>query len=180
MKNLEWNMAFEGNEDWKAAMSSEIFRNFVKTVTSKTYEDEKPLVRNEDYVDNDYIEKMISEAQDKTLEMENEILDVDPDVDLDESSDEDSDVDPDEDSDETINDTFVEKTLNEYETDAGKSDFIEIGLTDKTMKDIKNDGVMSASFVKEVMNVYKDEEVAEAEKELGLDTNAAYIFSKEV
>jgi len=41
VKNKDWNEAFAGNEDWKAAMSSEIFRSFV----SRTLVEEQEELR---------------------------------------------------------------------------------------------------------------------------------------
>lgn len=179
-KNPEWNSAVENSileRDWNVACKSEVFSNFAKLFINKQgafAEDEEeaieegvdlPLKMNEDY-DGDYLDKLISEAQveiDEVGDMVEEEIDTD--------------------SDGFIDDEFGLEPVDsvdvsdEYNTGAGESNFIDIGLTDETMNDIKNDGVMS-SAVKEIMDVYKEEELADAEKDLGLDINAAYIFGK--
>jgi len=182
-KNLEWNTAVEDSlieRDWKVACKSEVFSNFVKMFINKqgafTEDDnleegiDLPIKQNEDYGEEDYFDKLISEAQaemDEVEDVEEEIVDTDSDGFID-----------DEFGLEPVDEPFeYDNSSNEYDTGAGESKYIDIGLSDKTMNDIKNDGVMS-SAVKEVMDVYKKEELAEAEKDLGLDVNAAYIFGQ--
>jgi hypothetical protein len=186
MKKPEWNTAIEGDEDWKAAISSEIFREFVKMSLNKTgifakenkydeYDNEskdeqeegvkQPLMRNKDYVSaNDYIDQLIAEAEESIPEVEDfEVGAID--------------VDSDGEIDYAYSVGVIDEETNEYETGAGESQFIDIGLSDGTMNDIKNDGIMSGA-IKDVMNVYVKEELNEAEEELGLNANAAYIFNK--
>jgi len=176
-KNPEWNSAVENSileRDWKVACKSEVFSNFAKLFINKQgafAEDEEidegvdlPLKRNEDY-EGDYLDKLIAQAQadiDEVEDIEEEMVDDDLDGFID---------------DEFGLESVDSTSSDEYNTGAGKSEYIDIGLTTETMNDIKGDGVMS-SAVKEVMDVYNEEEFAEAEKDLGLDVNAAYIFGK--
>lgn len=174
MKNPDWNMAFIGDEDWRAAMSSEVFRNYLKIKACQEKEDEEeeiveqPLKMNRDYTfaDDDYLDKLISEAQeslDEVDEIEENIIDKDSNGVM----------------DEEFSISLDEDDSNQYETGAGDSKFIDIGLTNETMNDIKGDGVMSNSdAVKDVMDVYTEKEIADDEEALGLNTNAAYIFGK--
>jgi len=202
IQNPEWNMAIEGDEDWKAATSSEIFRSFIQMAINKegifAKEDEEkedesegvpqPLMRNNDYnsaSENDFLDELIAEAQANTEEVDDineDIIDTNDDGlvdDIDDNFDVEA-VDP---PSSLPSDYSSSSSSNEYETGAGDSEFIDIGLTDETMKDIESDGVMSGSStdapaIREVMDVYHEEEIADAEQELGLDSNAAYIFGK--
>jgi len=192
-KNPDWNSALSENNDFDIAMSSsEVFRNFAKMAINKEGvfaeddEDEceegvkQPLKQNKDYMETksyeDYLDLLIikAEAEADEDEIEDEVVDIDEEV-----IDTDSDGELDQDFGLDIK-SPVSSSSNEYETGAGDSKYLDIGLSDKTMNDMKNDGVMSETYsaVKEVMNTYNEEELSEAEDDLGLNSNAAYVFGK--
>lgn len=238
-KTPSWNTALEGNEDWKAATSSEVFCNYVKIVEAKP----KFLVPlnlststliNQDYIDaakaerdsfepatrewvafNSFVKKL-QERLDRQEEMDRPIKKTIASLTVPESTDFDYDAMlkcaeaeaktekeesksemPDE---ETPHDAFVECNYKElYETGAGESSFIDIGLTNETEK-LMEDGIdyvdvdtSSSAPAKEVIKeepkaegaetpdekkLEEKDEIVEAEKALGLDLNVFYILRK--
>jgi len=66
-----------------------------------------------------------------------------------------------------------------YHTNAGESKFFDVGLTDKTENSMEIDYVEKPAMETKPVAIKKsDDEIKEAEKSLGLDKNAFYIFNK--
>jgi len=209
MKNPDWNSAFLGNEDNNALMSSEVFCNYLKAELSKQDEEDKeddpeaskvpqPLMRNKDYVkaqaEDEAILMALAQAEDEVIAE----IDLEGDSEIDEKLLGELDDELDEAEAEAGASNFELNDGNPYETTAGESKFIEIGLSNETARELE-DGIDYADDepyfnarqdstsdnspeivenVKEVMAVYHNEELIKAEKALGLNYNVAYQLSK--
>jgi len=187
MKKLEWNTCLTGNEDWNAAMDSEVFRNYLNIIAAEEAKEKEeeaegnlnPIKMNKDYVK--------AEEEDDILEGDDEISD-------DDVIPEDEDVGTDADYSDYTDADFEELY---GETGAGESKFIDTGLTTETLNEVEgpidyadDEPYFNASkssnqteAITHVMDTYKEEEskeeeLEEVEKNLGLDTNVAYQFSQ--
>lgn len=147
MATKDWNTAYVGNEDWKAAMSSEIFRNYLQIVTAQ------------------------EETQEETIEAE--VVDK-PEV---------PEVKP------MVAETDDVDYGELYNTGAGDSEYIDIGMsheTEKLMEDgidyccneIENSDVETSSDDVAEIGPTNNDEIREAEVALGLDTNIFYLMQK--
>jgi len=183
MKNLDWNAALQEETEFEHAVkTSEVFRGFVKQM-AKLAEQEKescvkqPLMRNKDYIETEEKE-LIDDDLMALAQLEEEFTE-----DLEEEFPDEPEPAPE------------SEVLDDYNTGAGESDFIDIGVTSETMAEMEK-GIDYADApvetapeseenlgeaVVEVMDVYnkdKEEELDEIEKKLGLDLNEAYLISK--
>jgi hypothetical protein len=196
MKNPDWNSAFINNQDWKAVMSSEVFRNYYKAELDKAEEEEKeqasavpqPLMRNRDYM----VEAQNKEISDLLALAEAE---AGGDIDIDDAMLTELDNELDEAEAVAGASNFELNDGNPYDTSAGESKFIDIGLTTETIREL-DEGINYADDdpylklketpnitgnVEEVMSVYNkaaSNELYKAEKALGLNLNMAYQLSK--
>jgi len=66
MKNKEWNTAFHDDieQDWKAAMSSEVFRNFLKIAATEEQKEIEEKNKKKFKKDTDDIMKVVDKAED--------------------------------------------------------------------------------------------------------------------
>ncbi|MFZ4795928.1 MAG: hypothetical protein ACOYMA_00445 [Bacteroidia bacterium] len=179
MSKLEWNTALQRNEDWDAANSSEVFRNYMKIVASESYKN-KVKTANESIepINLDKEEEVIKEEEatldsiDDSLEMEDDIVDV-----------EDLDVEDELSEEDTSSDFDDYGEL--YNTGAGESKYIDIGMTDET-ESLMETGIdyveaeVGESFIEvdEAEEDKEEAEIMEAEIALGLNKNINYILSK--
>ena len=187
--NLDWNSAYQHNQDWNAAIDSEVFRIFANNCLKQDAKEEEenkyvpqPIVANLPYGDFQehvkQIKKGIATLKSTAEEVEFEV------------------------EENPIVEKSSVKEEDLYNTKAGESPHLNIGLTEETMKSMKENAVHEKAVqnaTKEVMEVYKQEEkteekkapkqeepkeqeakeedLSEAEKTLGLNNNIAYLIS---
>lgn len=239
MKNRDWNSAFQDDieQDWKAAMSSEVFRNFVKIALSeeqkKTEEENKkkfrkdtdsimkdvekaeddskvpcPIIENFPYDGDDYQEhkQRAEKARNNGDSVYDEFYDdmkvyhkksnYDADKDIIRRAEEELEIAKmiyamaQDNSDEEETTTEAPKQSHKNvddlygESGAGESDFIDLGLTEETLRELSSgidyagDAIPSTHDIDIEKKDDKEEELDEAEKELGLDKSALYILHK--
>lgn len=194
VKNKDWNMAFSDNQDTKALMSSEVFRNLLSMhkqnkIAERQRLDELPPPKLPDF--NEILMKKAQEESESTSTIESESEDVN------DESDDDA-TDKEDDHEKNVSTTVKSspkkgKEDNLYETGAGESSYIDIGITSETEKLI-SDGIDYVKY--DIVEVKKEkapenkkedvvdkpeedtEEIKTAERELGLDKNAFYIYRK--
>ena len=226
---LDWSAALQGNEDWNAAMDSEIFRIFAAAELKKEYltqkeerdkaekelkdkfdADHKKIMDRLDKADKDSkvpdaiisnfpigdFQEHVKERQGKIAtaqekdELKEEILEVEetPAEEKIEEKKEETEAPKEEVLTTITTDTSpvvkkqikvkrapVKKEEDLYHTNAGESKHINVGLTEETMKSMKENAVHEAA--KEVMEVFEKAEIKEAEEGLGLNKNIAYLIS---
>lgn len=218
--NLDWNSAYQQDENWNSAMDSEIFRIFASNCLKKEALEQREekakaecelkekldqdhkmimdrlkksdneanvpeaIVPNLPYGDfQEHVKSLHSSAQETyNFEVKEEVApveSVEEKVSETESKTEEpvktpvtTSVPP---KVKTVSAPKSKKEEDLYHTNAGESKHIDIGLTECTMKSMKDNSVHEAT--KEVMNVFKQEELKDAEESLGLNNNLAYLIS---
>ena len=235
MKNRDWNSAFQDDieQDWKAAMSSEVFRNFVKIALSEEQKEIEEENKKKFRKDTDDIMNKVEKAEDDS-EVPCPIIENFP-YDGDDYQEHKQRAEKARDSGKSVYDEFYDdmkvynkKSYNErdeiirkaeeefnianlicsfaqeepaeepseqaeepsdnvddlYDTGAGESSYIDIGLTSETLRELSSgidyagDAIPSTHDIDIEDKEDKEEELDAAEKELGLDKSALYILHK--
>lgn len=183
---LDWNAAYQQDEDWNAAMDSEVFRTFASKYLQIEAEEESEKKEQEEKSKKEKLEKdhdSIMEKLKNSTKIDYDILRNVLAQQLGLEVPEVEDVVEMEVQEEPVQAPIQHQTEEDlYHTNAGESDYIDIGLTDETIKSMTEhscccDKSSVEEATKEVMDVYQQEELSEAENFLGLNTNIAYLTS---
>ncbi len=200
VKNKDWNMAFSDDQDTKALMSSEVFRNLLSMHKQQKIAKQRMIDALPPPVFPDFNDELRKEAQEsESSESANDSAEDSNDednYDYEEKDEDDSEPEEKEEKESAPKSTptapKAKSNDNEdlYDTGAGDSSHIDIGITTETEKMmldgidyVKYDAVSiktdkKAPAVKKEKSSDEDDETKEAEKDLGLDKNAFYIYRK--
>jgi hypothetical protein len=166
MKNLDWNAAIIGDETYTSQMKSEVYHNYIKIMKMQKeaeMAEQKMLLEKQAQKEREDFDKQVKDS-DELIKSAMAIL-----------------AEPEEkgyydDELESNNDSKDHDECDLYkDQNAGESDHIEIGITPETEK-LMEDGIDYCEPGDGCKKEISEEEIEEAEKDLGLYSNSFYIL----